>query len=136
MFELTYFRPRSLPQAVPRLSRKAWQGGVYFSFPLFLMISSPPDVSTRDVRCSETLDGALSQLYHNGRVLTIGGRSYPDFRSAMIAVLDRSPSARKAIAARISRELGGVYRVSTEVDRKLWEWMRPANGRGSNGHAH
>jgi len=98
------------------------------------MISSAlPELPARDVRCSETLDGALSQLYRSGQVLTIGKQSYPDFRSAMIAVLDRSPSDRKAIAARVSRALGNIYRVSTEVDRQLWGWVLTANG---NGHAH
>lgn len=102
------------------------------------MISSAlPELPAHDVRCSETLDEALSQLYHNGQILTIGKQSYPDFRSAMIAVLDRSPSDRKAIAARVSRALGDIYRVSTEVDRQLWGWVRSVNVHDqSNGHAH
>ncbi|MDD5041911.1 MAG: hypothetical protein PHX87_05805 [Candidatus Peribacteraceae bacterium] len=102
------------------------------------MISSAlPELPARDVRCSATLDEALSQLYHTGQVLTIGKQAYSDFRSAMIAVLNRSPSARTAIAARVSRALGDIYRVSTEVDRQLWGWVRSVHGSGQrNGHAH
>ncbi|MFH1444811.1 MAG: hypothetical protein ABIG34_05515 [Candidatus Peregrinibacteria bacterium] len=88
-------------------------------------------------RCSVDLSEALGELYFAGNKLTIGKQELPDFRSAMIAVLGRSPSARKAIASRVSQGLGGIYHVSTDVNRKLWGYLQngSANGNG-NGKVH
>lgn len=92
-------------------------------------------VATPDHRCSEPLDGGLSLLYRNGQTLTIGNQHHADFRSAMVAILALDEDELAPVAERIAAGLRHRVRVTCELDRGLWEWMRSPNGNG-NGHSH
>ena len=86
-------------------------------------MSSPlsPDQPVRhsDPRSVEPLDGALSQLYMEGRTLTIQGRLCPDFRSAMIAILAMTDAELPAIAKQIADGLRNI-RVTCELNKPVW----------------
>gem|GEM_PF-6943337 len=77
-----------------------------------------------DPRCVEPLDGALSQLYIEGKTLTIQGKLCPDFRSAMIAILVMADVELPAIAVQIAEGLRNV-RVTCELNRPVWQQTYP-----------
>jgi len=93
-----------------------------------MIAPSLPDHTTRDVRSTEPFDAGLSLLYRDGGTLTVDRQSYPDFHSAMVAVLVLDDARLPAIAQQISDGLRQRVRVTCELDRGLWNWMRSANG--------
>ncbi|HAI98063.1 TPA: hypothetical protein DCL30_00780 [Candidatus Peribacteria bacterium] len=86
--------------------------------------------SPRDPRCTEQLDSALVLLYQEGGSLIIGGQRIADFRLAMQHALTLPENALSALASQISQGLRDRYRVTTEFNRGIWEWIAiDADGR-------